>query len=78
MIGVEIVKDRDSRTPAHDERDKIVDLAFERGTLFLGCGENTLRVAPPLVVTREQADAALDILEECITIVEGKPVKKSK
>ena len=78
MIGVEIVKDRDSRTPAHDERDKIVDLAFERGTLFLGCGENTLRVAPPLVVTREQADAALDILEECITIVEGKPVTKSK
>jgi 4-aminobutyrate aminotransferase len=78
MIGVEIVKDRDSRTPAHDERDKIVDLAFERGTLFLGCGENTLRVAPPLIVTREQADAALDILEECISIVEGKPVKKAK
>ncbi|HYX70026.1 MAG TPA: acetyl ornithine aminotransferase family protein [Terriglobales bacterium] len=78
MIGVEIVQDRESRAPAHDERDKIVDLCFERGALFLGCGENTLRVAPPLVVTREQADAALDILEECISIVEGKPVKKAK
>ncbi|HXZ28664.1 MAG TPA: acetyl ornithine aminotransferase family protein, partial [Terriglobales bacterium] len=78
MIGVEIVKDRDSRAPAHDARDKIADLCFERGALFLGCGENTIRVAPPLVVTREQADAALDILEECISIVEGKPVKKAK
>jgi 4-aminobutyrate aminotransferase len=78
MIGIEIIKDRDSRAPAHDERDKIVDLAFERGALFLGCGENTIRVAPPLIVTREQADNALDILEESITSVEGKPVKKAK
>ena len=76
--AVEIVTDRDSRAPAHDLRDKIVDLCFERGALFLGCGENTLRVAPPLIVTREQADNALDILEESITSVEGKPVKKAK
>jgi 4-aminobutyrate aminotransferase len=49
-----------------------VQLAFERGLLFLGAGENALRVCPPLVVTPEQADIALDVLEECISIVEKK------
>ena len=72
MIGVEIVKDQHARETAHHERDQIVQLAFERGILSLGAGENTLRVCPPLVVTPEQADIALDVLEECISIVERK------
>jgi len=70
MIGVEIVKDQQTRATAHDERDRIVDLAFERGMLFLGAGENSIRIAPPLIVTQEQADVAMDILEECISMVE--------
>lgn len=70
MIGVEIVKDKQTRATAHDERDRIVDLAFERGILFLGAGENSIRIAPPLIVTQEQADIAMDILEECIGMVE--------
>jgi 4-aminobutyrate aminotransferase len=70
MIGVEIVKDKKTRATAHDERDRIVELAFERGLLFLGAGENSIRIAPPLIVTQEQADIAMDVLEECISIVE--------
>jgi 4-aminobutyrate aminotransferase len=70
MIGVEIVKDQKSKATAHDERDRIVELAFERGFLFLGAGENSIRVAPPLIVTKEQADVALDAVEECIALVE--------
>ena len=70
MIGVEIVKDKQTRATAHDERDRIVELAFERGILFLGSGENTIRIAPPLILTQEQADVAMDVLEECIAIVE--------
>jgi 4-aminobutyrate aminotransferase len=70
MIGVEIIKDKKSKALAGDERDRIVQLAFERGVLFLGAGANTLRIAPPLIVTREQADAALDVLEECVAIVD--------
>jgi 4-aminobutyrate aminotransferase len=70
MIGVEIVKDKKTKAIAHDERDRIVELAFERGILFLGAGENSIRIAPPLVVTQEQADIAMDVLEECIGIVE--------
>jgi 4-aminobutyrate aminotransferase len=69
MIGVEIVTNKEARTPGVAERDRIVELAFERGLLFLGCGPNSIRIAPPLVVSKEQADIALDVLEECIEIV---------
>ena len=70
MIGVEIVKDKKTRAKAGAERDRIVDLAFERGILLLGSGENSIRIAPPLIVSKEQADIAMDVLEECIGIVE--------
>jgi len=66
MIGVEIVRDRESRTPAGHERDAIIKRAFENGLLCLGAGPNTIRLSPPLIVSREQADIALDILEDCI------------
>jgi 4-aminobutyrate aminotransferase len=69
MIGVEIVTDKESKTPGGPERDRIVELAFEHGLLFLGAGPNTLRICPPLVVTEEQADIALNVLEECIMAV---------
>ena len=38
--------------------------------LFLGCGPNTIRIAPPLIVNKDQADTAIAVLEECISIVE--------
>jgi 4-aminobutyrate aminotransferase len=69
MIGVEIVKDQKTKEYGHDERDRIVELAFERGMLFLGCGPSTVRISPPLVVTFEEADLAMDALEESIEIV---------
>ena len=47
----------------------IVELAFEKGILFLGCGPSTIRLCPPLVVTQEEADVAVDVLEECIVAV---------
>ena len=46
----------------------MVQLAFERGLLVLGAGDNTIRLSPPLVITRDQSDFALDVLEECLTI----------
>ncbi len=71
MIGVEIVQDQASRTRANQERDAIIKLAFERGLLCLGAGPNTIRISPPLIVSREQADIAMDILEGCIGSVES-------
>ena len=69
MIGVEIVKDQSTREVAGAWRDAIVELAFKRGLLILGCGETSFRLAPPLVVNKYEATIALDILEECIEAV---------
>jgi 4-aminobutyrate aminotransferase len=66
MIGIEIVKDKKSKQPAPELRDAIVQHAFQKGLLVLGAGESTLRLSPPLVIDREQADFALRVLEECI------------
>jgi 4-aminobutyrate aminotransferase len=70
MIGVEIIKDKRTKEHGAAERDRIVQLAFERGILFLGAGPSTVRICPPLVVTRDEADAAIEALEESISIVE--------
>ena len=69
MIGVDIVKDPKTKEHAPDLRDRIVEQAFERGILLLGCGPSTVRIAPPLVVTKDEADAAIDALEESIELV---------
>jgi 4-aminobutyrate aminotransferase len=62
MIGVEL------RTP---ELAELVQLrAFERGLLVLECGESSIRVSPPLVITRDQAAAALKILAEVFGAVD--------
>jgi 4-aminobutyrate aminotransferase len=70
MIGVDIVKDKKTREYGAAERDRIIQSAFERGILFLGAGPSTIRIAPPLVVTKEEADIALEALEESISMVE--------
>ncbi|HZZ14667.1 MAG TPA: acetyl ornithine aminotransferase family protein [Candidatus Sulfotelmatobacter sp.] len=66
MIGIDIVKDKSTKEYAVAERDQIVERAFEHGVLFLGCGPSTIRLCPPLVVTKEEADVAMDVLEDCI------------
>jgi len=71
MIGIEIVRDQQSKLIAGPERDRIIHLAFDRGVLVLGCGPNTIRLCPPLIVTREEADIALDIIEEAIRTVQS-------
>jgi 4-aminobutyrate aminotransferase len=70
MIGVELVKDKATREPATALRNRVETLAFERGLMVLGCGETTLRLCPPLIVSEQEATVALDILEEAITLVE--------
>ncbi|HEX3985522.1 MAG TPA: acetyl ornithine aminotransferase family protein [Acidobacteriaceae bacterium] len=70
MIGIEIVKNQETREAAPALRERIVDLAFERGLLILGCGENSIRLAPPLIVKGQECSVALDILEECLTKAE--------
>ena len=66
MMGIELVEDQTTRKPAAALRDRIVDLAFQRGLLLLGCGESTIRICPPLIITQEEMDVAFDIVEECL------------
>jgi len=70
MIGIEIVNDKQTREAAGEWRNQIETLAYERGLLVLGCGETSIRLSPPLILKQEEADIALDILEECIGLVE--------
>jgi 4-aminobutyrate aminotransferase len=67
MVGMELVRDRATLTPATTERDAVVQAAFRRGLLLLGCGQSTVRFCPPLVVTKEQIDTAVDILDQVLT-----------
>jgi 4-aminobutyrate aminotransferase len=66
MIGIEFVRDQKTKEKAPDLRNKIVNLAFHKGLLVLGAGENTVRLSPPLVIDEEQADFTVRTLEECI------------
>jgi 4-aminobutyrate aminotransferase len=66
MIGVELVRNRQTRAKAPELRDRLVQMAFEHGLLILGAGENTVRLSPPLTITRDQANFALETLEGCL------------
>jgi 4-aminobutyrate aminotransferase len=70
MIGVELVRDRQTKERATQERDEVVAAAFSRGLLVLGAGPNAIRFSPPLVLTREEADTAVQIFDEAMTEVE--------
>jgi 4-aminobutyrate aminotransferase len=66
MIGIELVKDQVTKERAPELRDRLVQMCFERGLLVLGAGPNTIRLSPPLVLSMEQADWAVDTLAECL------------
>jgi 4-aminobutyrate aminotransferase len=68
MIGIELVRDQQTRERAPAARNRVLQLAFDRGLLVLGAGENSIRLCPPLVITRDQAAFAVDVLEQCLNI----------
>lgn len=72
MIGIELVRDRKTKEPARKERNELLTSAFKRGLVLLGAGTSSIRLAPPLVLTREQADVGLQIFEESLEEVERK------
>ena len=69
MIGFELVRDQNTKERAPELRDRIQNMAFERGLLVLGAGRNAIRLCPPLIITRDQADFAVDTLEECLKLL---------
>lgn len=67
MIGVEFVTDKTSLKPDVELRDRIENACFERGLIILGAGTNTIRWSPPLIITKENVDVALEIFDEAIS-----------
>ena len=72
MIGVEFVKDKAGKEPAHDVMEAVIHNAFLRGLLLLGCGASVIRFAPPLNTPMKLADEALAIFEDAVNEVEQK------
>ncbi|MCS7261388.1 MAG: aminotransferase class III-fold pyridoxal phosphate-dependent enzyme, partial [Anaerolineae bacterium] len=70
MIGIELVKDRATRQPAKELRDRTVHLAFEHGLLILGCGTSVIRIAPPLIISRAEMTEGLQILDYALAKAE--------
>jgi len=66
MMGMELVKDRESKKPAADEVKELVKRCYERGLIILSCGvyHNVIRTLIPLVITDDQLERGFSILEE--------------
>ena len=70
MIGIELVKDRKTKTPAREEAHEFIKMGIQRGVIYgqskySGLG-NIVRIKPPLVTTEAQLDRALDVFEEIV------------
>jgi len=71
MIAAELVHDKASKKPALELRNQIVQAGYERGMLVLGCGKNSIRFSPALMVSQDDVDEALGIFEEALTACEA-------
>ncbi len=70
MIGIELVEDKTSKKPASKKAEEVMMRSWKRGVAVITCGKSTLRIVPPLLITRELMDAGLDIIEDVIKQVE--------
>lgn len=70
MIGVELVKDYETREPAGDMMHDFLWRLFDKGMLMFGCGASTVRWIPPLMLDLDAADEALQIFDEALTEIE--------
>ncbi len=66
MVATEFVRDRSSKEPAADFRDRVLSEALARGLILLPCGKSSLRYIPPLIVRREEIDEAVEIVDAAI------------
>ncbi len=77
MIGVELVRNRETKERAIEERNRLIQEMFHRRILLLGAGRNVIRLSPPLVLTADQADTVLATFDEALTAIERDPAGTS-
>ncbi|MCW3982020.1 MAG: acetyl ornithine aminotransferase family protein [Candidatus Bathyarchaeota archaeon] len=70
MIGIELVKDKTTKKPASEKATEVMRQSWRRGVAVITCGKSTIRIAPPLTMSRELVDAGLDIVLDAIRQVE--------
>ena len=70
MIGVEFVEDKESKKPGVDQAREVMLRCWRRGVATVTCGVSTLRLVPPLTITRELVDTSMEIIEDVIKEVE--------
>jgi 4-aminobutyrate aminotransferase/(S)-3-amino-2-methylpropionate transaminase len=68
MLAMELVRDREKKTPAADETKRLVKLCYEKGLVLVSCGShgNVVRTLMPLVITDEQLDRGFQILDSAL------------
>ena len=68
MIGLELVRDRETKEPATEETKKLIQRCFEKDLILLSCGNfgNVIRTLMPFVITDAQLEKGLAILEESL------------
>jgi 4-aminobutyrate aminotransferase len=66
MVGIELVLDKKTKQPAEKQKQQLLQMAYERGLILLGCGASTIRLMPPLMVSRAQTDFALEVIADCL------------
>ncbi|MGB8506972.1 MAG: acetyl ornithine aminotransferase family protein [Pyrinomonadaceae bacterium] len=67
MLGVEFVESKETLKPAPELRNRVEMECYKRGLIILGAGHNTIRWSPPLILSKENVDVALEIFDEAIT-----------
>jgi 4-aminobutyrate aminotransferase len=72
MTAVDLVTSRETRQPDPTLRDAVLEQAFQRGVLLLGCGESAIRFSPPLVISRAQIDTAMEIFDAAVSAAVGR------
>ena len=70
MIGIELVKDKETKEKAEEETNQVKLECFKRGLLVLPCGPNSIRFSPPLIITESEADVAFGIFADALAAVE--------
>ena len=78
MIGVELVKDKKTKAFGQEEASEVISRAWKRGVLLITAGKSTLRVVPPLTITRELVDEALGVTEACVKEVNKESLKRKR
>ena len=70
MVGVELVKDKNTKEPAQKETKEVMMECFRNGLAIVNCGVSVIRWMPPLIVTSGLVDSALEIFEKSLTKIE--------